>query len=147
FLVGKVDLDAAGARVDIDVEVVLAAHVRAGPSHVGTLAAGRRTPVRLLRVEQRADPQLLLGQALHRDGLGPTATAQRWNGLAGDRHDLGGVENGGIGGGVHGMGPRWCVKKRYGWVEGRSDPGPGSNGGERGVSSRIDEAEGLGASE
>ena len=54
FLIGEVDLDAARVGVHVDVQMVLAADIRAGARHVGAFASGLGTPVGALRVQQRA---------------------------------------------------------------------------------------------
>src|SRR5262249_39790526 len=71
----KVDLDRPGLRVDVQVQVVLARHPRARPHLLAALRARGRARDIARRVHQRAEPQLLARQPLHRDRLAARARA------------------------------------------------------------------------
>ena len=68
LLVREVDLDAARGLIHVDVQVVLAADVGARARHVGAVSPALGPPVVPLWIQEIADAELLLGEALHGDG-------------------------------------------------------------------------------
>ena len=67
--VREVQLDGAALRVDVEVQVVRAAHERARPRHRLALLAGHRALDVLGVDEQLRQPALVAREALGRDGL------------------------------------------------------------------------------
>src|SRR5262249_21826130 len=83
--IGEVELDGAGHRIDVEIEVVLAGDVGAGP-HVLLAGAARHRPIRILEYRQElAKLDLLPGGPLGRNRLRARAQAALLPHLAADQ--------------------------------------------------------------